>query len=188
MAPEMPECLEKHVFDTIRGAFKSREVLEAERPAHVPPYDDDRVLLQNWTTLVDRQGRLVAQLSVVPSTKAELVKRMPNLVNLSPAWVEARVHAKPMTWELFMRGLAQTVAEQREAIERVVAEQVPDPGEIEEALAEAPVPAGTEDEERSALMSGVAMALTAHTKALSDIAYHLETQLGRVIDPGELGW
>jgi hypothetical protein len=69
MALELPEGLQKHVFDTIAGALKSREVLEAERPAHVPPYTDDRrVLLQNWTTLVDRQGRLLAQLSVVPAT------------------------------------------------------------------------------------------------------------------------
>jgi len=75
MAMELPEGLQKHVFDTIAGAFKSRDVLEAERPVHVPPYDDDRVLLQKWTTLVDRQGRLLAQSSVVPATKAALTLR-----------------------------------------------------------------------------------------------------------------
>ena len=31
MAVELPEGLQKHVFDTISGAFKSRDVLEAER-------------------------------------------------------------------------------------------------------------------------------------------------------------
>lgn len=36
----LPDGLEKHVLDTIIGAFKSREVLEAERPAHLPPYDE----------------------------------------------------------------------------------------------------------------------------------------------------
>ena len=186
MAKELPPGIQKHVFDTISGAFKSRDVLEAERPAHLPLYDDDRVMVENWTSLVDRQGRLLALLSVNPSTKAELMTRMPNLVNLSPAWVDAQVHAKPMTWELLMLGLAQTAAEQRSAIEQVVAEQVEDPDAIEEALAEAPVPTGTEGEDRSALMTGVVDALLAHTKALADIAYDLEVQTGRSIDPNEL--
>ena len=184
----LPDGLEKHVLDTIMGAFKSRELLEAERPAHLPPYDDDRVMLENWTSVVDRQGRLLALLSVAPDTKVELMERMPNLVNLSPAWVDAQVHAKPMTWKLLMRGLAQTATEQRDAIERVVAEQVAEPEEIEDILSAAPVPAGTEEEDRSALMSGVVDALSAHTKALVDIAYDLERQLGRVIDPGEMLW
>ena len=43
-----------------------------------------------------------------------------------------------MTWELLMPGLTQTAAEQRSAIEQVVAEQVADPDAIEEALMEAP--------------------------------------------------
>ena len=177
MAFELPEGLEKHVFDTIAGALKSREVLEAERPAHVPPYTDDRVLLQNWTTLVDRQGRLVAQLSVVPETKAELTARMPGLVGLSPAWLEVEVQGKRMTWELFVLGLVQTVAEHRKAIERVVAEQVVDAGSIEEALAEAPIP--TETQDRSALMEGLVKVLSAHLSALVDIAYDLEKAIRR---------
>lgn len=77
MALELPEGLQKHVFDTIAGTFKSQEALEAERPAHVPPHSDDWVLLQNLTTLVNRQGRLLAQLSVVPATKAERVTSEP---------------------------------------------------------------------------------------------------------------
>jgi len=40
-------------------------------------------MVENWTSLVDRQGQLLALLSVNPSTKAELMTRMPNLVNLS---------------------------------------------------------------------------------------------------------
>jgi hypothetical protein len=184
MAMELPEGLQKHVFDTIAGAFKSRDVLEAERPVHVPPYSDDRVLLQNWTTLVDRQGRLLAQLSVVPATKAELTGRMPGLVGLSPAWLEVEVQGKQMTWDLFVLGLVQTVAEHRKAIERVVAEQVVDADSIEQALAEAPVPTDTKD--RSALMEALAKILTAHLEALVDIAYDLERQFGGTIDPDEL--
>ncbi len=60
-----------------------------------------------------------------------------------------------MTWELFFQGLAQTVSVQRREIERVLDEQVSGPEEIEEVLAEAPVPDGTGGEERFDLMSGV---------------------------------
>lgn len=184
MAHELPDGLEKHVFNTLSGAFKSREVLEAERPAHVPPYDDNRVLFQNWTTLVDRQGVLLAQLSVVPETKAELYARMPGLVGLSPAWLENEVQGEPMTLDLFVLGLVQTAAEQRKAIERVVAEQVVDADSIEEALARAPIPTDTKD--GSGPMEALGKVLVAHLKALVDIAYDLERQAGGTIDPNEL--
>ena len=80
------------------------------------------------------------------------------------------------------------MAEHRKAIERVVEEQVAEPDEIEEALAEAPVPAGTDEEDRSDLMQGVGDAMTAHTKALVDIAYDLENQVRSFLKAGfELG-
>jgi hypothetical protein len=181
MSDPMPENLEMWVLAMIKGAFKSQEVLEAERPAHMPPYDEDRALLQNWTTVVHRQGVVLAHLSVIPPTRAELMKRMPDMVDRAPAWLDAHVDGEqPMTWELFMRGIAQIMTEHREAIERVVEEQVVDPESIEEALVEAPVPAGAGDEERSDLIAGVARAMTAHTKALVDIAYDLETRFGRL--------
>lgn len=176
MTGELPEGLEKHVFDTIRGAFKSRELLEAERPAHAPPYTDDGVIFQNWTTLVERQGVLLAELSVMPATKADLMERMPGLVALAPAWVKAEVHDEPMTMEQFALGLAQTVTEHREAIERVVAEQVIDPTSIDKALAKAPLPLDRSEESGSDLLRKVADVLTAHLKALADIAYDLETR------------
>jgi hypothetical protein len=88
---------------------------------------------------------------------------MPGLVALSPAWLEVEVQGKRMTWELFVLGLAQTVAEHRKAIERLVAaEQVADSAEIEEALAEAPIP--TDTEARSELMEGLVKVLGAHLK------------------------
>ena len=181
MSEELPfENLEAWVFAMTKGAFKSLEVLDAERPEGMPPFDEDRALLQNWATLVSRQGNILAHLSIVPSTRAELMESMPGMVNRAPAWLEAHLQGgQPMTWELFFRGLAQTVTVHRREIERVVDEQVSNPDEIEEALAEAPVPAGTEDEERSDLMSGVVRALSAHLKALVDIAYDLEVQAGR---------
>jgi len=178
-APELPpDSLERFVLDTIKGAFKSREVLDAERPEHAPPFTDSGAMLQNWATLINRQGSLVAHLSIVPETRAELMERMPDMLERSPAWMSAHMQGvEEMTLKLFMRGIAQTMGEHRKAIERVVDEQVMEPEEIEEALAEAPVPAGTDDEERSDLMKGVSLAMSAHTKALVDIAYDLEVQI-----------
>jgi hypothetical protein len=178
MAEELPQNLELRVLELIKGAFRSREVLEAERPNDAPPVDDDRAMLQNLTEAMERQGMILAHLSIVPSTRAELMTRLPGMANRVPVWLDAHLEGnRPMTWRLFMQGLAQIQSEHREAIERVVAEQVEEAGEIEEALTEAPVPAGTPGEVRRDLMSGVFRAMTAHTKALVDIAYDLETQL-----------
>jgi hypothetical protein len=105
--------------------------------------------------------------------------QMPGMVDRAPAWLDARLQGKPMTWRVFFTGLAQTAAVHREAIELVAAEQLSDPEMIDETLAEAPVPTATPDEDRSALMSGVVHALLAHTKALADIAYDLEMTAGR---------
>jgi hypothetical protein len=184
--PELPpDSLERYVLDTIKGAFKSREVLEAERPDGVPPFDDDRAMLQNWATLIGRQGSLIANLSVVPETRTELLERMPDMLNRAPAWLNAHMEGvEEMTLKLFMQGIAQTMTEHRKAIERVVEEQVAEPDEIEEALAEAPVPAARDEEDRSELMRGVGQAMTAHTKALVDIAYDLEMQVRSFLKAG----
>ena len=56
MADELPQNLEQHVLSTIRGAFKSREVLNAERPDGVPPVTEDQTMLQGWASVVSRQG------------------------------------------------------------------------------------------------------------------------------------
>jgi len=174
---ELDPNLETMVLRTIQGAFKSRETLEAEWPDDAPPLDDDRVFLHNWATVVDCQGVLLAELAVVPSTRAELMGRMPGLVNGSPAWLSARLNEEPMTLELFFTGLAQTAAIQREAIEQVMSEQTAESKTAEEALARAPVPAAKPDEDREKLTEAVIRALFAHTKALVDIASDLEAQM-----------
>lgn len=179
---EMPEGPEKHVFDTIRGAFKSRETLEAERPPHVPPYDEGQVMIQNWVNLIERQGVLLAELSIVPATKLELIKRMPGLARLAPVWLEAEALGGTMTAERFMLGTAQTLIEHRKVIERVVAEQVIEPELIEKALKKAPIP--REDEKDSpTFLRRVGDAVSAHTKALVEIAYDLEARSHGTIDP-----
>jgi len=184
MGEEQPQNLEAWVFAMTRGAFKSRELLEAERPEGARPYDENLVVLQNCATLVNRQGMILAHLSVVPATRAELMESMPGMLNRAPAWLDAQLQGdQPMTWELFYRGVAQTVTVHRREIERVVAEQVSDPSEIDQALGEAPIPVGAEGEDRGDLMSGVMRAMSAHLKALVDIAYDLEMQFGRPWDP-----
>jgi hypothetical protein len=176
--------LETTVLRAIQGAFKSREVLEAEWPDDAPPLDDDRIFLHNWATMVDRQGRMLAHLAMTPSTKADLLDRMPDVVNRAPAWLEVRVHDEPMTWERFLTGLAQTAAPHRTAIEQVMEEQMAEPEETERMLAEAPVPAGKPGQDQDTLMKAVANALMAHTRALADIARDLEMQLHRWVEEG----
>lgn len=186
MAEELPESLEQEVLRRIRGALMSREGWEAGRPDHLRPLDDDQVMLQNVASVIDRQGVILADLAVLPPTKAGLKATMPGIVNRAPAWLEAHLHGvQEMTLELFLRGIAQAQTTQREAFERVIAEQVSDPEPIEEVLAESPVPAGTEEEDRSEIMSGVFHVMTAHTKALADIAYDLERQFNRLNNPSE---
>lgn len=166
------------VIAIIQGAFKSREVWEAEFPED-SPLEDDQVMLQNWASTVHRQGMVLADLAVLPHTRAELKAEMQGLVKRAPAWLDAHIQGRQaMTLELFLQGLAQTLTTQRTAIERVVAEQVVDPQPIEETLAEAPIPAGTDEEQRDNLLSCVSHATTAHLKALVDMAYDLETQAG----------
>lgn len=172
------------VIALIKGASKSREVWEAECP-HLSPLDEGHRTLLNWASTVERQGILLAKLAMAPRTRAELETEMSGIVDRAPAWLDAHLQGRDtMTLELFLQGLAQTLTKQRAAIERVVAEQVVDPEPIEETLAEAPVPSGTGDEERSALMRGLGHAMTAHMKALVDLAYDLEGQAGLHPDHG----
>lgn len=171
---EPAENLESVVLNMVFGAFKSREVWEAEWPADAPPLDDDRVLINNWAALVQRQGWLLPRLTVIGPTRADLMEMTPGTVDRTPAWLDARLRGEPITWRILMTALAQVATVHREALERVVAEQVSDPEPIEVSLAEAPIPAASPSEDRSELMRAVLEALFAHTKALAAIAYDLE--------------
>lgn len=168
--------LELKVIARIKEAAKSREEWEAEYP-EASPLSDDWVMLQNWASLVHRLGMILAHLAVLPETRAELMSDMSGMVNRSPAWLEAHLEGQQvMNLELFLHGVAQTLGKQRLAVERVVDEQVSEPAAIEETLAGAPVPNGTEP--RSDLLPAVTEVIAAHTKALVDIAYDLEIQAG----------
>jgi hypothetical protein len=105
---------------------------------------------------------------------------MPGAVERVPAWLEAKVHGPPlMTVRLFVRGLAQLMGEHRAAIERVVAEQVREPGPIEASLAAAPLPAGSDGESDSELIG----AIGAHLEALVEIARDFDQRTGVQADP-----
>ncbi|MGN6816038.1 MAG: hypothetical protein ACTHK3_08135 [Solirubrobacterales bacterium] len=173
---ESRPSIELRVIELIEEAFKSREEWEAIRP-DLSPLDDDWVMLQNWASTVHQQGLVLAHLAMLPQTRAELIEKMTGLTNRAPAWLDAHFQGqRAMTLELFLHGIAQTMAKQRAAIARVVDEQVGNAEAIEETLAKAPVPLGTE--ERSSLIRSVGKAMTAHSKALVDMAYDLEVQLG----------
>jgi hypothetical protein len=177
---EQPLSLDLQVLRRIKGTlFKSLEVMEAERPEDMAPFKEGGDVLYRWAATLDRQGVILAHLSAIPETKAELMSRMPGLVNCAPVWLDARlVGVTQPTAVLFLRGLAETLGIHRIEIERVVAEQVVDPEDVEAALEEATPPPGAKDETQSQLIHGVGQAMMAHTKALVEIAYDLEMQIG----------
>jgi hypothetical protein len=185
MAEELPQSVEALVLQSLTGAIKSREGWEAQRREDEPPMSDLEVFLENMIEEVRRQGVVLAQIAVVPETRAELKERMPDAVDRIPAWMDARVYGPLlMTPGLFIRGIAQLLGEHREAIERVVAEQVLEPEPIEEMLAEAPVPEGSEEEEDREVTVGVGQAMTAHVQAIVDIAHDLDNRLAAMLGSG----
>ncbi|HET7510156.1 MAG TPA: hypothetical protein VFJ65_07920 [Solirubrobacterales bacterium] len=172
--------LEMQVIAALKEAFKSREAWEAKYP-DLSPLDDDRVLLQNWASTAQTHGMVLAHLAASPQTRTELMAEMEGMIDRAPAWLDAHFEGQQvMTLELFLHGIAQTQAKQRAAIERVVAEQVDDPAAIEKMLAQAPIPEGTE--ERSALIHSVGAVMTAHSEALVELAYDLDTRASRRFD------
>jgi hypothetical protein len=171
MTNEPPLSMEMVVADALCVAPKSREVWEAQLDEDTPPLSDDAVLLENMIAMVNRHGTLIAQLAIVPDTRAALQVSMPDAVKRIPAWMEARIDGPAlMTTRLFIRGLAQLLGVHRQAIERVTAEQVDKPQPIEEWLASAPLPTGDEDESDSEMIAAVGQATVAHAEALVEIA------------------
>jgi hypothetical protein len=171
-----PKNLVELIFFVMRGAGKSSEVLEAELPEELRVDIEDRLLVDYWASTIERTGMLLAHFSILPRTKAELLEEMQGLFNRTPAWQRASAGEEPMTYELFVRGLRQTVAVQRRAFERVIAEQALDPEAIEAVLAEAPVPTDDPVEPDEKPITPVSDASLAHIKALVEIALDIEAQ------------
>lgn len=186
----LPHCMEAVVLEALKRGGRTREEWEKLREEDEPPMSEFDVFLENMIAEVERHGKLLAQLAVVPETRAELKERAEGAVDRIPAWMEASVFGPPlMTPHLFMRGLAELLAEQREGFETVIEDQVIEAEPLERLLAESPVPKGTGDEPDGEITKGVGQAMTAHVQALLDIAHDLDRRmrglLGRGSDPAD---
>lgn len=184
---ELPQCMEAIVLEALKKGGRTREEWEELRKEDEPPMSDFDVFLENMIGEVERHGKILAQLAVVPETRAKLTERAESAVDRVPAWMEAAVFGPPlMTPRLFMRGLAELLTEQREGFETVIEDQVVEAEPLEQALAESPVPQGTDDESDSEITQGVGHAITAHVQALLDIAHDLDKRMRTLLgsDPG----
>jgi hypothetical protein len=187
---ELPRCMEGVVLEALNKPKRTREDWEKLRKEDEPPMGDIDVFLENMVGEVERHGKILAQLAVVPGTRARLMERAEGAVNRVPAWMEASIFGPPlMTPRLFMRGLAELLTEQREGFEAVIEDQMVEAESLAKVLAESPVPEGTDDESDSEITQGVGRAMIAHVQALLDIAHDLDermrTPLGSDQDPAE---
>jgi len=181
-----PGELKERVATALQGAFKSREVLEAELLPEERPVNDDYLELDQWASLIDRQGVLLAYLSVVPETRAELAATMPDLLERAPAWLEAIERGGAVTLEVFARGLLETVTIQRREFERVVAEQTHDREPIQRRFARPLVDEAMAGRNPPEFLAAVIDATNVHSHALLEIAADLEAT-GRTDDLGTWG-
>jgi hypothetical protein len=175
---ELPNCMEAIVLKALNKGRRTREEWEELRKEDEPPMSDIDVFLENMVGEVERHGRILAQIAVVPETRARLMQRAEGAVDRVPAWMEASIFGSPlMTPRLFMRGLAELLNEQREDFETVIEDQMVEAEPLEQVLAESPVPEGTDDESDSEISQGVGHAMTAHVQALLDIAHDLDKRM-----------
>jgi hypothetical protein len=180
----LPLCMEAIVLEALKSGRRTREEWEELRKEDEPPLSEFDVFLENMVGEVERHGKILAQLAVVPKTRAELKERAEGAVDRIPAWMEASVFGPPlMTSRLFMRGLAELLAEQREGFETVIEDQVVEAEPLERVLAESPVPMGTDDESDGEITKGVGHAMTAHVQALLDIAHDLDKRMRALLGP-----
>jgi hypothetical protein len=175
---EIPQCMEGIVLKALKLGGRTREEWEELREEDEPPMSDIDIFLENMVGEVERHGKILAQLAVVPETRAWLMERAEGAADRVPAWMEASIFGSPlMTPRLFMRGLAELLAEQREGFETVIEDQVAEAEPLEQVLAEAPIPEGSEDESDGEITQGVGRAMTAHVQALLDIAHDLDKRM-----------
>jgi hypothetical protein len=184
---ELPQRMESIVLEALSKRKRTREEWEELRKEDEPPMSDVDVFLENMVGEVERHGKILAQLAVVPETRAWLIERAEGAADRVPAWMDASIFGSPlMTPRLFMRGLAELLTEQREGFEAVIEDQMVEAEPLERVLAESPVPKGTDDESDSEITQGVGHAITAHVQALLDIAHdfdeNMRSRLGS--DPG----
>jgi hypothetical protein len=184
MPKKAPGNLEMLVISQLVDAYGSLEARDANDPQSTLSSSGGHPL-QLWSSVVDRQGEILARLAIKPATRAELMSLTEGLVERAPAWLDAHFRdERKMTVDLFLHGMAQTMVKQREGIKRVIAEQTREPAALEEILRGSPLPEDPEETERSALMSALADAVTAHTEVLIGMAAEIDSLTRR---PKRLG-
>jgi hypothetical protein len=167
------------VIAEINGVFESFEWVLSRKPGEMS-VEDTKAMLECSASVVQKQGAILARLSILPWRRGELKSSMSGIVRRAPAWMDAHFRGeRGMTLELFALGIAQTMTTQRAEIEQVLSEQVEEPGPFQALLAEAPLPANPEQLARGELLSGIAKAMTAHTKALAGIAADVDVKYRR---------
>jgi len=175
---ELPNCMEAIVLEALGKGKRTREEWEELRKEDEPPMSDIDIFLKNMVGEVERHGKILAQLAVVPETRAWLMERADGAVDRVPAWMEASIFGSPlMTPRLFMRGLAELLTEQREGFETVIEDQMVEAEPLEQVLAESPIPRGSDDEADSEITQGVGHAMIAHVQVLLDIAHDLDKRM-----------
>jgi hypothetical protein len=151
------------------GADISREGWEAlwDGEGEPPNISDARLEIENIFERLRIHGRLVAELARNPEAAEELRISMPQAIDRLPTWLTARVHGPTqMDAAALVRDFAELVRAHRDAIVRVVAEQVADEREIQAILEQAPVP----DLDVDNLVEAVGRVSGAHSQALILIA------------------
>lgn len=178
MSEDYLPSMEEMVIAEINGVFESFAPILFAAKRGEASNEDSRAMLQCWASVVQRQGLILARMSILPWRKAELKSTMSGIVNRAPAWMNAHFRGEGvMTLELYAQGMAQTMATQRVAFKQVVAEQVGEPVPLQELLAEAPIPGAPEGMERSKLLSALSKAIVAHTEVLAGIAADIDMKL-----------
>jgi hypothetical protein len=179
---ELPHCMEAIVLEALNKGKRTREEWDELRKEDEPPMSDIDVFIENMIGEVERHGRILAQVAMIPETRAWLMERADGAVDRVPAWMEASIFGSPlMTPRLFMRGLAQLLSEQREGFEAVIEDQMVEAEPLEQVLAESPVPEGTDDESDSEITHAVGRAMVAHVQALLDLAHDLDKRMRAVL-------
>ncbi len=179
-----PRTVEEVVVRTLGMPRLTREDLEEMRGEDEPPVSDFQVVLDNLISDVKRYSVILACIAIAPETKRRINAESKDAAERVPVWLDAAVNGPPlMTPRLFMHGLAQMLGAQRGDFEQVIAEQVREPGPIEELLEDAPIPQAGERESDSELTDGVSAASGAHMRALVEIARDLDRRLRGPIDP-----
>ena len=170
--------LEEMVIAEIDAAFApARSILLGNQPDE-PTDAESRAMLECWRAVVQRQGLILARLSLLPWRRSELKSNMPSIMNRAPAWLDAHYRGEQtMTLELFAHGIAETMTTQRVAFEQVLVDQVSGRAPLQALLAEAPIPPDPNKLSRSELLAALAQAMSAHTEVLVGIAADVDAKL-----------